>query len=183
MGILEDFKKNKASQEQKLIDFLYDKVDRLNAAQIKELLRYTFIIFGDPKLGMFLIQLLVKAINKHIGANFVPRSKEDFEKWLQDFFSKIDLAKQRAILVTAIFDIHKHNFISASDLMLKVDQCVADLEKTPEFMNLAAPDVKCVNCTWTGPAADAPKCSECGKNYCEECVALHTCGRKNGKNH
>lgn len=136
MGLLDNFKKNKHEQESQLINWLYSRADQLSGTQLTELLRYALVIFGDPALGMFLIRLLIKKINTHIDCQFEPRTKEDFNKWLDDFFAKTSLETQRAIFVTAVFDVYQHNVTSASAIMHKIDETLEKLKQTPEFEKL-----------------------------------------------
>jgi len=133
MGMLENFKKNKKEREDELINWLYDRIDQLSGQQLTELLKYVFIAFGDPAAGMYLIRLLIKKINRHIGSEFEPRDKAGFEKWLYDVFGKTDVKTKRAIFVTAAFDIYMHNVVSAANIMHKIDEALAELRNTPEF--------------------------------------------------
>lgn len=139
MSFLEDlerFSRSKDEEDRRVIDSLYERVDRLSEDQLSELLRYGFRIFGDVAFGMTLVRRLIEKINKQIGCDFQVKEKADFEKWLTEFFSKTDLEKRRAIFVTMVFDVYKTNVISSSNLLHKIDEALNQLNQTPEFKNL-----------------------------------------------
>ncbi len=136
MGILNNFLKDKEKQESELINALYERTDKLSAAQLTELLRYLFLIFGTEAAGFMAIRVLIQKINRHIGCEFTPKEKKDFERWLLEFFAKTDIEKQRAVFVTAALNVSQLNIVSGSHLMMKIDEALEVLKKTPEFDKL-----------------------------------------------
>lgn len=135
MGILDRFKESNLKKESEMIDWLYGKADELTQAQLTQLLRYIFKFYGSEKKSNFMLSFLVKEINRHIECAFLPREAKDFNFWLDSVFCKVNHEKQKAIFVTACFNIWKTSAFSSAAVMAEIDKILAECRQMLDFVN------------------------------------------------
>lgn len=134
MGILDRFTEEKKRQESAMIDWLYSRADELTQAQLTQLLRYIFKYYGEEKKSIWMMSFLIKEINRHIECAFLPKEAKDFDYWLDNVFAKVNHEKQKAIFVTACFNIWKTSTFSAAGIMAEIEKILAECRQLPDFI-------------------------------------------------
>lgn len=138
MGILEAFKKKKEKEESDFISWAYSKADEMQPGQIGKLLEYIFRLYSEAPGAGILIKRLIEKISKLIGHT---EPVKDYKLFLEQVFSKVNFEEQKAIFVTACFDIWKISTFSAAALIVEIEKVLAECRQLPEFINAGKKEV------------------------------------------
>lgn len=135
MGLLDGFLGNKKKQSEDFTDWLYEKADSLGCENIQKLTTYIFKVWGSGATGLLLIKnTLIPGINKHSGVAWIPENQKEVEEWLEEVFEVTTPENQKAILVTAAFDVYQHSVLSASQIMKAIEETIERMNRE-EILN------------------------------------------------